>query len=135
MSCVLAPVAVAVTICPTDTFVTSSFTPAVTDHGSPYDKPFTSNRGIPLRHQCPAQRGTAAQIALCFRSCIPTYDVGESEFRNLRPVLMRVSRCFQICALGCARAINRKEVTKLNTKKMIVAVATALMLLVGAGIR
>jgi uncharacterized membrane protein YkoI len=64
----------------------------------------------------------------------PTPDGGEGEFRNLRPILMRVSGCSQVRALDCARALNRKEVTKLNAKKMIVAVAAALMLLVGAGI-
>jgi hypothetical protein len=35
VSCVLASVAVAVMGCPTGTFVTSSFTPAVTGHGPP----------------------------------------------------------------------------------------------------
>ena len=64
----------------------------------------------------------------------PTPDVGEGEFRNLRPILMRVSGCSQVRTIDCARALRRKEVTKLNAKKMIVAVAAALMLLVGAGI-
>jgi uncharacterized membrane protein YkoI len=64
----------------------------------------------------------------------PARGAGKGEFCKLRQILMRVSGYSQVRTVDCARALNRKEVTKLNAKKLLVAVAAALMLLVGAGI-